>query len=445
MLNLSAFKAYDIRGTYPKLVNEELAYSVGRAVAKYFSAKQIVIGYDMRKSSPSLAKNLIDGIIAEGVNVIDIGMCTTPMLSFAVAKYRYDGGVMISASHNPGSDNAFKIIDKNAIQLDESHGLNNIKALIIAGYKESSIKIGQISNKTIIFDYLQHIKQILGSVQPLKVVFDYSNGVGSIPCSPLVKDLGLDVIELFTEPDGNFPNHPANPHDLVNFADLITEVKSNGADLGVFYDGDADRANFVDDIGRVVPVDLLVVLLAQQELKSKSGNVYYDLRFSKAVPTFIEKAGGTPIMMRVGNPFYKQVLYEKGGVLGAEFAGHIMFPDNYNIDDGLFAALKVIKLIGDSGKKLSQLIDEVTVFSASPEESMEAKNPSTVFSRLITAFPEAKQIKMDGVYLDFGENGFISVRRSQNELQLFRIRVEAKTSEQMKTRFDKTKKIVAEG
>lgn len=443
-MNLSAFKAYDIRGSYPNEINENLAYLVGRAVVQHFSAKVIVVGRDMRNSSPSLSVELIRGINDGGADVINIGMCTTPMLNFAVASYGYDGGIMISASHNPGGDNAFKVIDKNVIQLDESGGLNDLKSLVESGFGPAAANIGTSTGKNILDDYVVHVTTLIRKLVPLNIVADYGNGVGAISGTPVFARLGLKVDELFTEPNGNFPNHPANPHDLANFNALIARVKEDSADLGVFFDGDADRANFVDDLGRIVPIDMLTVLLAQQELKVRSGNVYYDLRFSKAVPTFIKESGGSPVMMRVGNPFYKRVLRDQGGVMGSEFAGHIMFPDNYNIDDGLFAALKTIKLVGDSGRKLSELIDNVTVFCASPEESMEAKNPSTVFDRLYNAFPESRRVDLDGAYLDFGDGGFISVRQSQNERQLFRIRVEAKTSDILNDRFNKVKAIVSE-
>jgi phosphomannomutase len=444
-MNLSAFKAYDIRGKYPEEVNEELAYLVGRAVARYFSAKVIVVGRDMRTSSPILSEKLIEGIICEGANVVNIGLCTTPMLNFAVASCGYDGGVMISASHNPGGDNAFKVINRNVLQLSDSEGLNDIRNLIQAGFGDCASTQGSVTEKNVLNDYLNHIKKQIGGISPLKVVADYGNGVGAISGSPMFKNLNINIEELYAEPNGDFPNHPANPHDISNFNDLINHVKESKADVGIFFDGDADRSVIVDDKARIVPVDLQTVLLAQQELKiKKTGNVYYDLRFSKAVPALIEAVGGTPVMMRVGNPFYKKILKEKGGVMGAEFSGHIMFPENFCMDDGLFAALKTMRLINQSGKKLSDMIDEITVFEASPEESMEAKTPETVFDRIKAAFPDGKQIELDGVYLDFTD-GFISVRRSNPEPQLFRIRVEAKTKSVMADRLNKAKTIVLEG
>lgn len=444
-MNLSAFKAYDIRGKYPDEINEKLAYLTGRSIAKYFSAKTIVVGRDMRLSSPSLTLALIDGITSEGSDVIDIGMVTTPMLNFAVANYSFDGGVMVSASHNPGGDNAFKIIDRDVIQLDESSGLNNLKQLVQSKMDGKTLSRGKVINKDILSDYCNHIVKKIGPIGDLKIVADYGNGVGAISAKPVFEQLGLDVINIFDKPDGGFPNHPANPHDICNFSQLVSKVVSEKADLGLFFDGDADRVNFVDDTGRVVPTDLMVVLLARAELSSKkSGNIYYDLRFSKAVKKLISDAGGEPVMMRVGNPFYKRVLKEKGGVLGAEFAGHIMYPDNNNIDDGLFAALKAIKMITQSKQKLSALIDSVNLYSTSPEESLRAKHPYTVHERLLAAFPGAKSITLDGTYLDF-DDGFISVRQSQNERQLFRIRVEANTIKDMISRFNKVKSIVSKG
>lgn len=444
-MNLSAFKAYDIRGKYPDEVNEQLAYLVGRATVKYLSAKIIVVGRDARLSSPKLSKKMIEGIISEGANVVDIGLCTTPMLNYSVANYGYDGGIMISASHNPGGDNAFKVIDGNVIQLDESQGLQEIKQMVRSDLGIAEKNCGSVTSKNVINDYVKHICSLIGPLKKLNIVADYGNGVGAVSAIPVFRSLGLKPKNLYAKPDGKFPNHPANPHDLVNFNKLIHKVTHSHADLGLFFDGDGDRLNVVDDLGRIVPIDLLTVLLAQEELLvKKSGNVYYDLRFSKAVPYIIKKAGGTPNMMRVGNPFYKRILRESGGVLGAEFAGHIMYPENFNIDDGLFAALKVVKMLERRQQKLSALIDGVTIYSASPEESIEAKNPSTVAMRLIAAFPEAKLIELDGTYLDFVD-GFMSVRNSQNERQLFRIRVEAKTEAEMKSRFEKVKSIVAEG
>jgi phosphomannomutase len=443
-MNLSAFKAYDIRGKYPEEVNEELAFLVGRAIARYFKANTITVGRDMRLSSPSLSEKLIQGINYEGADVVNIGMCTTPMLNFSVAKFGFDGGVMISASHNPGGDNAFKIIDRDVMQLSEFDGLNEIKKLVESGMTDININtvkgMGSVSN--VKDHYLAHIYELIGGIKPLKVVVDYGNGVGSISASTAFAVLGVDVIELNTLPDGSFPNHPANPHDIANFDQLIEAVKSNKADLGVFFDGDADRSIIVDDRGDIVPVDLLTVLLAEQEAKKGLlGKVYYDLRFSKAVGKMISEFGSEPVMMRVGNPFYKKALREDGGVMGAEFSGHIMYAENYNIDDGLYAALKTIKMVGESDQKLSKMIEKVKIFESSPEESFHCNNPEAALTQIVSAFPESKQINIDGIYLDF-EDGFMSVRQSNSERGLIRIRAEAVKQSTLRKRLSVVKSII---
>lgn len=442
-MNLSAFKAYDVRGVYPGEINEELAYMIGRAFVRYLSAKTIVVGRDMRASSPSLSEKLIEGIICEGADVIDIGMCTTPMLNYTVFAYEYDGGIMVSASHSSSDMNAFKIISKEEGQLDEEKGLPEIKNLVEKGFTECPGK-GAVTEKDVLSDYLTHIMKTAEGICPLKVAVDYGNGVGAISAKPAFARLDLELTELYEEPNGKFPNHPANPHDIENFNDLISKVHEKKADLGIFFDGDADRSILVDDLGRIVPTDLLTALLVSDELKEKPGEkVYFDLRFSKTVPKLIKKARGEPVMMRVGNPFYKRILKKERGLLGAEFSGHIMFSENYCIDDGLFAALKAMKLLCKKEKKLSELIDEIREYEGSPEESYEVKNPDTLYDRVIAEFPEGKEIELDGVYLDFPD-GFLSVRQSQTEKTLFRIRGEAKKREKLEERLNKVKRILAE-
>lgn len=440
-MNLSAFKAYDIRGEYPGEVNEELAYLVGRALVRYLSAKTIAVGRDMRLSSPTLLKKIIEGVTDEGADVVNIGMCTTPMLNFTVANYRYDGGIMVTASHNPGKDNAFKVIGPGAIQLDEDFGLGDIRNLVESGFPQSNKK-GTATEKDVLGDYLGHLMAFSKDITGLKIAIDYGNGVGAISAKPLFARLDVETVALYEEPDGNFPNHPANPHDEINFNDLKKLVQKEKCDLGIFFDGDADRATFVDERGEIVPIDLLVTLFALEKIEDNpGGKIYYDLRFSKSIPDHIKRAGGEPVMMRVGNPFYKRKLAREGGLLGAEFSGHIMFPENFNMDDGLFAAIRVLALLSEKKVKLSELIESVREYYASPEESYEAPHPETVHERLASTFPDGKEIDLDGTYLNFPD-GFISVRQSKNEPQLFRIRVEAKTPEELSERFNKVKEIV---
>lgn len=443
-MDLSAFKAYDIRGKYPQQINEELAYSVGRALVRYLSGKRFVVGMDMRSSSESLKSKMIEGINAEGADVMDIGLCATPMLSFAVLNYGYDGGVMISASHDPGDENGFKLIDATGVQLGDGFGLENIKGLIERGLGTEKGG-GTVTVRNTLSDYLGKMISKFSGLEYLKIVIDYSNGAGAISGRPLFARLSaLDIIELNIEPDGTFPNHPANPHDLDNFRQLQRAVLKEGADVGIFFDGDADRMQAVDEKGQIVPMDLLFCLLAERELKDNAAyrgkEFYYDLRFSKAVPQIIKSLGGVPKMMRVGNPFYKKAL-QGGGVMAAEFSGHVMFAENNNIDDGLFCALKVLSLLADKGRPLSKRIEDINKFATSNELSLEAKDPKTLFERVRREFPEATEIELDGLYLDF-EDGFISLRQSQTEPKYFRLRVEAATEDEMKKRYDKVVELV---
>lgn len=424
-MNLSGFKAYDIRGHYPLQINEDLAYLVGRAFVRFLSAKKIVVGMDMRSSSPALKSRVIEGLSCEGADVFDIGLCTTPMVSFAVKFYGYDGGVMISASHSPGDENGFKLIDASGVQIGEGFGLEDIKEIVKRGFGPCSAK-SAVVEKNILNEY---IKRILSSADfgGLKVVVDYSSGVGSVSGKPLFARLSsIDVVELNDVPDGSFPSHPANPHDIKNFEELQKKVIESESDIGIFFDGDADRVQAVDEKGQIVPMDLLFCLLAEEELKldaNKGKEFYYDLRFSKAVPEMIKKLKGVPVMMRVGNPFYKKAL-AKSGVLAAEFSGHVMYKENENIDDGLFCSMKILKMLSQIKVPLSEAIATINKYHTSHEVSLEAKNPKTVFDRIRALFPSAKEVDIDGLYLDLVD-GFISVRQSQTEPKYFRVRVEA--------------------
>lgn len=437
------FKAYDIRGVYPTEINEDVAYKIGRAFTRFLSAKTVVVGRDARESSPVLSEKLIEGISCEGADVINIGMCTTPMLNFAVANYGYDGGIMISASHNPGDYNAFKLIKAGPLQIDEESGIKEIKNIAKKGFTNCPGK-GAVTEKDVLSDYVAHVMKFAEGITGLKIIIDYGNGVGSISAKPVFARLDIETIRLFEDPDGSFPNHPANPHDIENFKDLIKKVLKEKADLGIFFDGDADRAIFVDEKGQIVPVDLLFIYLCKEALEEKKGErVFYDLRFSKSVPGAVKKLGGVPEMLRVGNPFYKKALAEIGGVLAAEFSGHIMYAENFNIDDGLFAVIQVLKILSLEKKKLSDLIKKVQKYEDSPEISLEARNPKTVLDRIVADSPEGKLNDMDGIYLDFPD-GFISVRQSQTEPQLFRMRIEAKTKGVLDNRLRRVKKIIVE-
>ncbi len=431
MLDKEAFRSYDIRGTYPTQVNEELAYMAGRALAGYLNAKEIVVGKDARESGDALFKELARGMNEAGCDVVYIGMCTTPLLNFSVVKGGFKGGVMISASHNPAEYNGFKVIKEGALQMHTSE-LREIRE-IAEGIGEAPAEgkgTGKITEKNFLDDYLEHVAKFAGEIGKPKVVADYGNGVASVTAKPLFEKLGLEIVSLYEEPLPGFPNHEPNPHELANMDELRKKVVEEKADLGLFFDGDGDRVAVVDEKGDVVEADLLVGVLAKEELEKQKGRVYYDLRFSRAVRDAISGAGGEPIMMRVGNPFYKERLRDEGGVLAGEFSGHIMFPDNFNMDDGLFAAVKIMAAMGKHGKKVSGLIAPLRKYYATEEINLKVKGAEEAMAEVEKAFPEGKPLEIDGLYLEF-EWGWISVRMSRTE-PLVRVRLEADSAEKRK-------------
>ena len=268
---MSIFKAYDIRGVYPGEINEGIAYSTGRAFVGFLGCKSVIVGRDMRRSSPSLFEALSKGITDQGADVIDVGMTATPMLSFAVMRWRAEAGIMISASHNPGRYNAFKLIRNGgtgALQIHEGSGMRDIQALAERDdFKTADIR-GRIIKKSIDDEYRDHILSFAEDIKNLKVVIDYGNGVGSISAGPVLEALPIEVVEMFREPDGDFPNHEPNPHEIKNLSFLQKKVTEEDADIGIFFDGDADRSLIVDESGKIIFPDIALGVLAVNELKS---------------------------------------------------------------------------------------------------------------------------------------------------------------------------------
>ncbi|HLC98852.1 MAG TPA: phosphomannomutase/phosphoglucomutase [Candidatus Nanoarchaeia archaeon] len=432
----SVFKAYDVRGVYPDQIDEELAYLVGRAMVQFLGCKNVVVGMDMRKSSASLFRSLSRGITDQGADVLDIGMVPTPIVSFAVAHYKHEAGIVISASHNPGNYNAFKLIRYPVLQIGSGSGMEEIKDIII---KNKFIKVrskGKIIKKKPLGDYIKHVLSYGKSIKGLKVVCDYGNGMGALSAKPLLDKLDVEAIHMYPEPDGSFPNHPANPHDIKNMDDLRKRVVEEKADLGVFFDGDADRSVIIDDKGEIVFADIYISLVAAPELEKHPGEkVYFDLRFSKIAGETIKGKGGVPKIMRVGNPFYKEALVKEGGVLAGEFSGHVMFKDNYCIDDGLFAAVKIMSLLSKSGKKLSALVKPLKVYYNTPEINIgisSTEDGDRILKAVEGNFRKEKGVKVlhiDGVSVE-GNGWWFNLRKSNTE-PLVRLRVEAKEKKKM--------------
>lgn len=429
------FKTYDIRGVFPDEINKETAYLVGRAYASYLGANaKIAVGCDGRNSSPQLFKNLKRGMIDSGARVFSLELATTPFLNYTVITKKFDGGVMVTASHNPPRYNGFKFIKSEGLQM---YGKEIKKIKKIIKKKEFLSQKGEEEELDLLEDYIDHIFSF-DKTKDLKVIVDYGNGIASLTAKPLFKKTNLEVISLYDNIDGSFPNHFPNPTPE-NMKELKKKVKEENADLGIFFDGDGDRAFFIDEKGSVVYPDMLISLIISEELaKNDQKRVYFDLRFSKITSEMIAESGGIPEKMRVGNPFYKEKLINEGGLMGAELSGHIMHKDNYYIDDGLFIALKVANFLSQKDKSFSKLLKPFKKYHQSEEINMKVNDKDKALNSAKEAFPSGMNYDIDGVYVEF-QTWWFNLRKSNTE-DLVRLRVEAETKKILE---EKKKKLIS--
>jgi len=429
----SIFRAYDVRGKYPKEVNEEKAFKVGYSFGSFLRGKKVVVGMDARESSISLKEFLIKGLLSSGKEVVDIGMCNTPMLYFAMVKWCFDGGVMITASHNPAEFNGIKMVKNeksNVLQIGKESGMEEIKDIFQKSNPRE--KEGDFEKKSILEEYITDLINKIESKDNLKIVVDYGNGVGSISGKPFFEKTNFDIISLFEEPKPNFSNHEPNPHEESNFKFLVEKVIEEKADLGIFFDGDADRAIPVNEKGEVMRGDVLIGILALDALRESQDNrIYYDLRCTKSLKEKVEEVGGLAIKMRVGNPYYKKNLIEKGGVMGGETSGHIMYKDHYCIDDGLYAMVRFINIMKRESKSVSELEKPFKERSKSYEINIKTEDKISKLEELERKYLEkgAKIEKIDGLTVEF-DDWWFNIRPSNTE-DLLRLNLEAKDEELM--------------
>ncbi len=431
-INPKIFKAYDVRGIYPSELDEKAGASIAKALAFFLNADKLVIGRDARTSSPALHKAIINALTEIGVIVVDIGVCPRPLISYAVAKKSFAGGIMITASHNPPEYNGLKLIQKPNLQLSSPGSMDEIKKLAMNPAVSEKIeeKKGKLEELNILDEYVEEVCNKFVEVKGLKIVVDYGNGMGSISAKPVFEKLGLEVIHLYEEVDCTFPNHVPNPAKEENLEELRKKVVQEKADIGIAFDGDADRAGFIDETGEIVYPDIVTGILIPFELKGRSDKrVYYDLRFTKAVEDVLKENNGKGIMLRVGNPFYKEKLTKEGGVFGAEFSGHLFFQDHYNIDDGLYTALKLMKALVASKKKLSELAKPLQKYYQSPEINMKVANPDETLEKVRNAFIDGESKDIDGIYISYPDWWF-SLRKSNTE-PVVRLRLEADSKEKL--------------
>jgi phosphomannomutase len=436
---MSIFKAYDIRGLVPEQLDAELAYGIGRATAKYLGGETLVVGWDARTSADAFSEAVLRAVADEGVNVIALGPVATPMLYFAVEEHAAAGGIMITASHNPGQYNGFKICREHAIPVGGASGLKEIEQLVP---ERSNAPVaasrGGVTQVDITEDYVRHVKKVGGDCPKLRVAMDCGNGMAAAGLETLLKDLPLEVERLYFEPDGSFPNHEADPLKEENLADVIAAVKRIGADFGVAFDGDGDRAVFVDEAGRPISSDLVTALLAGPLLEKNPGaTVLYDLRSSRATAEAIREKGGVAEMCRVGHSFVKAHMRENGAIFGGELSGHFYFrfSDNLIADDGIAAFVAMLQLLASEQKPMSELVAPLRRYVASGEINSRVTDTDAVIAAIEAEYAEGAEVShLDGLLVQFSDWWF-NLRPSNTE-PVIRLNLEAGTVEEMEQRRD---------
>jgi phosphomannomutase len=445
MLEPDVFKAYDVRGIYPTEIDEEGAYAIGRAYVEEFSPKRIAVGHDMRVSGPQMVAALTEGATEGGADVIDIGLIGTEMLYFAVDSLELDGGITCTASHNPKEYTGFKIVRAGALPVGGDSGLPEIRDRALKGFGEVAGK-GSVEKEDIWPAFLERVLSFIdpSAVKPLRVVVDAANGMGGRMLEPVLERLPqIEAVRCYFEPDGNFPNHEPNPLLPENREFIVAKVKEEKADLGIAFDGDADRCFFVDETGEFVPGDFITALFAEIFLAKEPGaKIIYDVRASWAVPHTIEKAGGTALMNRVGHAFIKHRMRETGAVFGGEVSGHYYFRDFSKADSGIIPALLMLEYVSKQGKPLSEVLRPYREhYFITGEINTRVSDVAAKLEKLEKHFsPQGKVTHLDGLSVD-AEDWHFNVRPSNTE-PLLRLNLEALSPELMESKRDEVHEII---
>jgi len=447
-MNPQIFKAYDVRGLYPAELDEQIFHQIGRAFVAYLKAKRIGVGRDMRMSSPTLATAFIAGAREQGAEVIDYGMIATDMIYFAVATDDLDGGAQITASHNPKQYNGCKMVGRGNHPLSGDEGISDIRDMI-AGNRipAAAATPGGLSQRTILDGYVKHVLSFIDSsiIKPFKVVLDAGCGMAGLAAPELFKALPCTVDKLCFTIDGTFPTHEANPLIEENRSDIVARVKETRAEIGIAWDGDADRCFFIDEDGEFIPGDFVTALLAEAFLlKDPGATIVYDLRASYAVKDVAARYGGAAVMNRVGHAFFKGRMRELNAVFGGEVTGHYYFRDNFYCDNGFIPALLILELMSKKQQSLKQLLEPLRAkyfISGEINTKMPSMEAMTARIAAIEArYPDAKMLKLDGVSIEYPEWHF-NVRASNTE-PLLRLNLEGTTSELMEGKRDEVLSII---
>jgi phosphomannomutase len=442
-INPSIFKAYDVRGLYPEEVNEEAARLIGRGFVAYLAAKRIAVSRDMRLSSPSLAAAFIEGARAQGADVVDYGMMGTDMLYFAVARDGHDGGVQITASHNPKQYNGIKMVRKDAFPLSGESGINDIRDMIGAGQLPPPAPApGALTEANVVDDYVKHVLSFIDPsiVKPFNVVLDAGNGIAGMVAPLLFRHIATrKLTTLCFDVDGTFPNHEANPLIEENRRDITERVIAEKADIGIAWDGDADRCFFLDGAGEFIAGDFITALLAEAFLiKHPGAKIVYDVRASYAVKDTAAKYGSEALMNRVGHAFFKRRMREDNAIFGGEVTGHYYFRDNFYADNGFIPALLILELMSRKGQTLRELLeplrDKYFISGEINTKVSDMRKAQQKIDGLSAKYQSGRVYTMDGVSVEYPDWHF-NVRGSNTEPML-RLNLEATTQALMEQKRD---------
>jgi phosphomannomutase len=456
VLDRKVFKAYDVRGIYPSELDEEGAYAVARAYVEQFEPRRIAVGRDMRLSSPSISRAVVEGAADAGAAVVDIGLAGTEMLYFAVGELELEGGIAVTASHNPKEYTGMKIVRRGALPVGGESGLLDVRdralrLLAVPGPAEFSAPAGRRGAVTEEDVYPAYVERVLSfvdvqAIRPLKVVIDAANGMAGAMLPPVLERLPIDAVRCFFEPDGSFPNHEPNPLLPENREFIVRRTLDEQADFGVAFDGDADRCFFVDDTGEFVPGDFATALFAESALaRDPGGKVIYDVRASWAVPETIARAGGTALVNRVGHAFIKHRMRKEGAVFAGEVSGHYYFRDFSQADSGVIPFLLMLEIVSRSGSRLSEILRRFRErYFITGELNTPVADVPLKLQELKERFgAEGTVSHLDGVSVDAADWHF-NVRPSNTE-PLLRLNLEARSKELMEQKRDEVLAVIRSG
>lgn len=446
MSKIACFKAYDIRGKVPSELNNELGYKIGRAFSKLTQAKKIVIGYDIRKSSLEISEALKNGLTDSGADVIDIGLCGTEMIYFSTPFFDADGGIMITASHNPSEYNGMKFVAKGSVPVGYDSGLNEVEKMIVNNeLGEISKTKGTVTKKEVMKEFITHLSQFYDAkkINSLKVVVNAGNGCAGLALDSLESKLPVKMIKMFNNPDGNFPNGVPNPMFEENRKPTIEIIKRENADLGVAWDGDYDRCFFFDEHGNFIEGYYIIGLLAKSILKNHPGEkIVHDPRLVWNTIEVVEKSGGKTVVSKSGHAFIKQKMREVNSIYGGEMSAHHYFRENAYSDSGMIPFLLILQLMSEEKKKLSELVDEMIAdYPCSGEINSTINDPSGKIKEIEKKYSDGKIDHLDGVSIEYPDWRF-NLRMSNTE-PILRLNVESRGDEKLlKQKTDELLKII---